>query len=252
MERNSCIHALILSAKNVGEDHRLISVFSKEKGFFEAMQFGGRKSKLRSMVQIFHTGKMWIYTDTVKNQTKITDFEVQNYHPSLRENLEKNWAASLCLELTKKTLCGGENEKGFNLVNAFLDGLDFCLPQETTTALLRFLWRFLALLGQQPDVNYCATCGKPLTRVGIFSLKDTNFVCSDCINNLSIESEQNIILSGEALRFLDAINRLPPKESRKITLSPNAYQLLQNVMFTLIEKITEIKLNTLNFQQIML
>lgn len=245
MERNSQVHALILTAKNIGEDHRLITIFSKEKGVFTAMQFGGRKSKLRSMIQPFHLGKMWLYTDSVKGQTKITDFHVESYRPELRESLEKNWAANLCLELVLKTQCGGDNENGFTLVNAFLEGLNFSSKKEVKLALIRFLWRFLGLMGQKPDVSYCGKCGKPLTTIGIYDSTELCFFCNDCT---VIDSNSNFhypSLSGESLRFLESVSNLSPKESRNITLSPNASSELQSILFLLIEKSCDTKLKTL-------
>lgn len=247
MERNSQVHALILSSKNIGEDHRLITIFSKEKGVFTAMQFGGRKSKLRSMIQPFHFGKMWLYTDSVKNQTKITDFHVESYRPSLRESLEKNWAANICLELVLKTHCGGDNENGFTLVNAFLDGLDFSQKDDVKVALIRFLWRFLGLMGQRPDVSFCGKCGKPLTTIGLYDSSELCFFCTDCTvtDNNSNFTFTTPSLSGEALRFLENVSKLSPKESRNLSISSTAISQLQNILFSLIEKSCDTKLKTL-------
>lgn len=242
MERNFATDALILSCKNVGEDHRLITIFTKDKGIISAMQFGGRKSKLRAMVQIFHSGKIWLYHDPVKDQMRITDFDVISFRPSLRENLDKNWAANLCLELVQKTHCGADNENGFILVNAFLDGLDFSKPEETAISTFRFLWRFLALLGQQPDIRFCSKCANPLNTHGIFSLRELEFVCNNC----KIPNDKEFILCGECLNFLKMVNTLPPKESRKITLSEKAQQELNWILFQMTEKLLDIKLKTLN------
>ncbi len=247
MERNSSVQGLILSARTFGESNRLITVLSPERGIFNAVQYGGKKSRLRSMVQIFHSGKMWIYEDAVKEQIKITDFDVTSYRPSLRESLLKNWAASVAMEIILKTNCADENEKSWILANGFLDGLNFVKEDETKIALLRFIWRYLNLLGLQADTTKCCICHSPLTTIGIYSKFESSFVCSDCSDASS--GEQSLFaLSGESLRFLEAVKNKSSKESRAIKLSENANFELQKALFILIENAAGTKLNTLKIK----
>ncbi len=247
MERNSSVHGLILSARPCGENNRIVTVLSSERGLFDAMQYGGRKSRLRSMVQIFHSGTMWIYEDNAKEQIKITDFDVSSYRLSLRESLIKNWAASVAMEVILKTKCAGENEKCWILANAFLDGLDFTDESETKTALLRFLWRYLNLMGLDAQTSVCSLCQKPLTTLGIYSKSESSFICSDCFQTAFNENSP-FALSGEALRFLEAVKYKSSKESRAIKLSDNAKGELQNALFTLIENAAGSKLNSLKIK----
>lgn len=245
MERNSVVSALILSSRPMGEDNRCVSIFSPELGVFDAIQYGGRKSRLRSVVQSFHSGKMWLYTDASKTFPKITDFDVTSYRPSIRESLEKNWAASLCCELILKTHCAGDFQKGWYITSGFLDGLDFSDESECRTALLRFLWRFLSLLGLQANTSECIRCGSPLTTIGFYISTEGSFVCPNCFNN-SIEQTQKIFsLSGEALRYLEAVSERTPKESRTLPISAKATKELEDTLFYLIEKAAEARLKTI-------
>ena len=66
-ERNLCTEVLILTVKNQGENNRVICALSPELGIFYAILYGGPKSKLKSLVQPFYSGKMWLYDDTLRN-----------------------------------------------------------------------------------------------------------------------------------------------------------------------------------------
>lgn len=247
MERNSCVHGLILLSRPYGENNRIITLLTSERGLIDAMQFGGRKSRLRSMLQLFHSGKIWLYENPSKEQIKITDFDVTSYRPTLRESLVKNWAASVAMETVLKTKCAGEKEKAWILANAFLDGIDISDESEAKVALLRFLWRYLDLLGLQADTKNCAHCFSPLTTVGIYSKSDSSFVCPDCAEAF-VNEQKPFALSGEALRFLEAVKNKSSKESRAIKLSENARGQLQNALFTLIENAAGTSLYTLKIK----
>ena len=106
MNRNFFCDVIILSSRIFGEDNRIFTVLSHEYGVFDAVLYGGRKSKLRSMCSPYHCGKMWFYRDEKRKSIKITDFDVVEYHLSIRENLYKTYAAALCSELVIKTKNG--------------------------------------------------------------------------------------------------------------------------------------------------
>ena len=63
MNRNFFCDVIILSSRIFGEDNRIFTVLSHEYGVFDAVLYGGRKSKLRSMCSPYHCGKMWFYRD---------------------------------------------------------------------------------------------------------------------------------------------------------------------------------------------
>src|SRR5574344_858246 len=111
MPRNTSFESLILSTRPQGENNRSVCAFSSDDGIFYATLYGGPKSKLRALASPFNRGRMWLYRDEVRKTAKITDFDVQNFHPSFRENLYKSWAASLAAEVILKTKCAGSAEQ---------------------------------------------------------------------------------------------------------------------------------------------
>ena len=115
--RNFSTPALILSTQISGENNRRVTVFSPDEGIHFATLYGGPKSKLRSLVSPMNSGVIYLYRDEVKNQTKITDFDVKNYHLSFRENLFKTYAASFATEILIKTKCAGSPKEAWKIIN---------------------------------------------------------------------------------------------------------------------------------------
>ncbi len=187
-------------------------MLTREEGLNKSLLYGGPKSKLRSLIQQFNSGTVWLYEDKEKQSSKITDFEPVTIHESLKANLLKIWAASLAAEIVIKTQAAGESESSFVLLSAFLSGIDAADEKGTRLGTIRFLWRYLGLLGVQPPV-------------------------SDCRDRFKLDSE--------AEGYLEAMNSRKPGEVRQITITASSVHQLKNMTFSLIEEAAGRKLNTI-------
>ncbi|MEE3436013.1 MAG: DNA repair protein RecO C-terminal domain-containing protein [Treponema sp.] len=159
MNRNVSKEALVLSVKETAQDNRSVRLLTKE-GMEWATLFGGPKSKLRGAVSPWNRGVAYIYKNEEKQSAKITDFDVKKYHPTFRESLFKSFAASLAGEIVLKSSAAGSPEQCYVLLNGFLDGMDLLGEDEARLGLLRFLWRYLDLLGVRPQTQFCSRCQK--------------------------------------------------------------------------------------------
>ena len=226
-ERNKRTDAVIVSVREQGENNRSVCVFSPDEGIFYATLYGGAKSRYRALVQQFHSGIIYFYDDEVKKNRKLTDFDVKKQHTSLRTSLYKFWAANLAAELLIKTKCAGDNKSSFVLFNALIDGMDAVDEKEARLGMLRFLWRYLGLLGVQPDAGHCASCGGIPGRTNIYSPGINGFLCPDCSLPLSKE-DSPILLTKEALDYLEAINNETPAFVRRIELDTQSEYSLKS------------------------
>ena len=251
MERNFSDEAIILSVSPAGEHNRCACVFSGRSGIFYAVLYGGPKSKLRSLVSPWNRGKLFLYRD--KKYVKITDFDVRNFHPSFRENLFKSWAASLAAELLIKTKCAGSPAETWMLLNGFLDGLELCDEKNGRLGLIRFLWRYIGLLGVRPDASHCVRCGASFftgtsadnevlytgTRI-VFNAAENGFLCSSCACGKDEDS-----LSIEAVRYLAATAEMTPREARIRQIDHSSENEIKQLVFLLTEAAAGTKLKSL-------
>jgi DNA repair protein RecO (recombination protein O) len=257
MTRTLCYDGLVLSVRNFGEGHREIQLLAKGRGLLRAAVFGGAKSKLKSLAAPWHSGRIWLYENPVKNSIKVTDFDVTAFRPSLRENLFKTWAASLCTELIVRTN-GGDSDSLFPLVCGFLDGLDIADETEGRAGMLRFLWRWLTLMGLNPDLELCARCSTPTryriaipsvtaygnnSEIGVlyYSAYESGFICENCSR-----PEERIFPADQAVRdYLLAVSSLSPATVRSLPLQKDTIRDMKKLLFFLAEKAVDGKLNTL-------
>lgn len=244
--------ATVISLKPLGENNQSVTLLTKSKGIIYATLYGGPKSRLRSLVNQWHSGTIFLYDTPEKNQIKISDFDVKNYHVSFGENLFKNYAASLACELAIKTRCAGSPEHCWHLINGFLDGLELANEDQGHVGLIRFLWRYLALLGIQPQVHDCGICGKsflePLLTPDCktyYNIVENNFICADCFSNENQNHNLLFSLDISALQYLIGLSVLEPSEARKLKIDRQDYNQLKELVFFLIENAVGSKLNTI-------
>lgn len=250
MNRSSSKSAIILNLKTLGENNSSVTILTPEDGIIYATLYGGPKSRFRSLISPYNTGRIWLYENPEKNQIKISDFEPVNFHLSFSQSLYKTYAAALASELTIKTHCGGSNQQAFTLLQGFLDGMDLCTEDQSRLGLIRYLWRYLQLLGVQPDTSCCGLCGTDFftsqfayDKISYYNISDNCFVCSDCL------SRQNKTDFGQlnygAVYYLYGITNLSPKEARNIKIDKNSYEQLKQIVFFLIENNAGCKLNSI-------
>ena len=252
MNRNSIVQGLVLATKPVGENNRLATVLTPDRGVLTAMVFGGRKGKLKSSVSPYHSGTMWLYIDAVKQSIKVNDFDPVKYRSDIRTNLYKTYAAALCAEIIIKNHCFASNVITPNhfedttelwvLANAFLDGLHVSSENEARIGTLRFIWRYLGYLGVQYDTERCNYCQNPIS----WYIQEQGFLCNDCSHHEDKNSGSLLFPVGqESAHYLEAIMKLEPKAVRAMPLSQQSVQELHELLFYLIQHSTPSKLQTL-------
>ena len=242
MNRNFFCPVIILSSRQFGEDNRIFTVLTQEYGVFDAVLYGGRKSKLRSVCSPYHYGTMWFYRDEKRNSIKITDFDVTEYHLPIRESLYKTYAAALCSELVIKTKNGHHQDELATLwvlVKGFLDGLGFAKDEEAKVGLVRFLWRFLVFLGYAPNPHSCSICGGELKTVVSYSSYASGFVCQNC------KQEDCYNFTDEAINYLQILCTESPAEVRKAIIHENSLQNLKEFLFEELQKNTGLRFQTI-------
>lgn len=262
MNRNVRIEALVLYVKENAQDNRSVCLLTKA-GLEWATLFGGPKSKLRAAVSPYNSGVAYIYKNQEKNSAKITDFDALKCHPTFRESLFKSFAAALAGEIVFRSSAAGSPEQAFVLLCGFLDGMDLLNEEAARLGLLRFLWRYLELLGVRPDLSFCGRCDKEFDlgdgasiftqealqsslggKFFLYSQAENRFVCSDCF----LPQEAGSRLSERSLCYLKLSSQNDSQSmarARKAVLGGRDYFELKALLFQLTESALGMKLKTL-------
>jgi DNA repair protein RecO (recombination protein O) len=131
-----------------GESNREAVFLTANAGISRAFVYGGAKSKLRSYVSPFHSGGLYLYHDPVRDSYKVTDFDVRNWRPGIRENYDRSMAAAAIAETVIAGFGGGCNwNEALEQANASLDAMELADAANISRVLVHFLWNWAELTG---------------------------------------------------------------------------------------------------------
>lgn len=172
-------YAVVLRRRNLGETDRIVTFFSRERGKFDAVAKGARKpkSKLASATEPFRTVKLMCAVG--KNLDIVSQCETEQAFNRIRSDLGKIAAASQVAEL-----CSGlvpehqPNPPFFDLLEQALELID--RSDRPGRVALGFLMQSAAMLGYDPVLGACASCGRATADRVAFSPTAGGVVCSSC------------------------------------------------------------------------
>ena len=261
--RNLVYEALILRMRESPAGDRILTLMTAEAGLMDVFVFGGPKSKLRSLASPFASGRAFVYADPAKDFRKLSDFEVRDFYPALREELGRLWAAGLVAELLIKTSGGGGD---FPPCSSWAGTRSRPStpkpPGRSDYAVALFLWRLVALLGLAPDAGVCVSCGREL-RSGLgggsgpdgkpgcgraepcaYSFGAEGFLCETCAAGSRLapaerSSEELLPLGPAALSWLRGSEGRPFHGAVSAGLDEGSLRDLKTLVFGLARRAAE-------------
>ncbi len=243
MTRSSSFPALILRTYPVGEIHLGVRLLTAEQGVVQALAHGARsaRGKLRGVVGPFHSGLCYLYSDPVKNSHKITDFDVRSFRTGIREDLDRYCTAALWIESVLAGHAGGsEAAELFALLENCLDILSEIEPPKVPRIEALFLWRFLDILGAQPEPGRCSLCESiiPGAVEASYSSVTGGFVCSRC------GGVRPPSLSAGARAYLARSDLLSVEEAVELGLAAESMRELRRLLIHITSEVVEVPLRS--------
>jgi DNA repair protein RecO (recombination protein O) len=179
-ERTYRTEAIVLKRSDFGEADRLLTLYSREFGKLKAIAKGARKPQSRKTghVELFMRSQFLL----AKGQELdvITQAEMAEAYPALREDLVLTTYAGYVVELLDRmTAEEGSNPTLYTLLAQSLERL-------TTTDDVRLVARYyelrlLGLAGFQPQLFHCLACGEPVQEQDqFFSSELGGLLCPNC------------------------------------------------------------------------
>jgi DNA repair protein RecO (recombination protein O) len=242
--RSSTTEAVVLRKTRVGEIHKSLTLFSRQRGLINAIAHGAFKikSRLRTTSEPFQVVRAYLYHDPVRDQYKITDMESLAALDGIRKSVQRYYAASLWAEVVIRSYGGGEN---FPVLYDLLVGALRLLEQapDRLVALLscQYLLRFLDLLGQRPDIEHCGLCASELdVRFGAYlSREEQILICSRCARPAALH------LPAGALRYLQSTLGMPLAAAARVGLEEQSLRALKETVYFLVQAVLETNLNAI-------
>ena len=208
--------AIIISSVNLGEADKLVTFFSLDRGKLKGVARNARKSFKRfgAGLEMFTHCRLQLYEREHQELLRIESTDIIAQFFAITDELDRMAAGSVILELVKELVPEGERNASVFPLLAHI--LKFLNDGEDPNFLLKiFEIRFLSLLGYQPRLDRCLSCGNQPKGEMIFLGMKGGVLCPDCIVS---SGEPQVRLSQGAVGFyyhalrmeLDKVCRLKP------------------------------------------
>ena len=210
--------AIIISSMNLGEADKLVTFFSLDRGMLKGVAKNARKSFKRfgAGLEAFTYCRLHLFEREYQELARIESADIIEQHPAIGADLGSAAAGAVMLEMVREMSPLGErNAAAFLLLSHVLHLLD---EGEDPVFLLRiFEIKFLSLLGYQPKLDHCLSCGCQPRGEMVFEGMKGGVLCMDCV--VSSGDGQVRLTPGavgfyyQALRMdMDKICRLKPSQ----------------------------------------
>lgn len=172
---------IILKSFDFRETSRIATFFTKDFGKVKGVLKGIRKDprKFGSSVEKFSLNDIVYYQYRNSDIHLVSQCDMKDYYPGLRQDLERMTAASYAAELIDALLPAEENNlKIYHLMQAFLRCLQ--TTSDVSKLVQTFQIKILSLSGFQPHLETCVSCNQNVSETPRFSLRLGGLLCGVC------------------------------------------------------------------------
>ena len=213
--------ALVLHRTDLGENDRILTLFTRERGKLGVVAKGSRKgtSRLSGATELFMTLRLQLAE--ARNLDIITQCEIVDTHSPLRLNLDLLARATYLCELLDRTTEERDTLTSEELFDLTLTALT--LLAKTTTypdgVLHAYELRLLEAIGYAPVLDHCVKTGEPLERrtVGFSPSLGGTVGASE-----RYQVQDALPLSQESLHLMQTFANDEPERLLALTPSPKA------------------------------
>lgn len=217
--------AIIISSMNLGDADKLVTFFSLDRGVLKGVAKNARKSFRRfgAGLEAFTTSRLYLFEREYQDIVRIESVDIISQPVAICNELNRAAAGAVVLELVKELSPPGEcNATVYHLLSHVIALLN--AGEDPVFLLIIFEIRLLSLLGYQPKLDRCLSCGnQPKGNAAFFNLKG-GVLCQDCKVS---SGDPHLNVSPGAVGFhyqtlrmdLDKISRLKPSPGIVMELS---------------------------------
>ncbi len=221
------VEGIILRTNDYSETHKIISLFTKERGKIGLVARGAKKprSRMAAITQPFVYGSFLIQPS--KNLGSLQQGEIIDSMRSIREDIVKTAYAAYIAELTDKVL--EQNEPDVYLWEQFLHTMErLSVDDESEIITMIYELKIFHKGGFAPELRGCVHCGKE-QHITHFSVGEGGFLCSDChhMDPSATPLNEKLFQVLRVIRYadIDRIGNISIKEEnrKKLRLMLNEY-----------------------------
>lgn len=235
----------ILKRDEIRETSILLTAYTRDFGKLKLISKGVRSPEQRyiSAYELFSLDDIVFYERRKKGFFLLSQCELVNFFPKIRDSLEKiSYAAYFAELLNCVTMAGDKNIKLYELLQ---DCLNLLSGKASPKRVARvFEIRVLSALGLMPRLKDCAVCGKKTVKGQAgFSISSGGILCDACRKKTKGTKP---ILAG-TVNFMADIESLPFDKARQIKVSKSVGKEVERLLGSFMDYHLDIRLRTREF-----
>lgn len=190
-----------MAVRNAAHADRVVTLFSRQYGKFDAIAYGARlgKSRLGGALQPFAEVRLSLVVEP--NSSVIKQCEVLTSLREIRENVTLIAYGAMLVELVNELWPLQQSD--FAAYDTLLAGLNTLSRRNPRITALACGWQLVALAGFEPHLQECLVCGARMdgySGAG-FSSKQGGVVCAACRQSEPHFSESMAVLLSQLLQL---------------------------------------------------
>lgn len=219
--------AVVIKTYDLRETSRIGVFFSRDYGKVKGVLKGIRKDprKFGSSVDRFSVNDIVYYQYAKSDLHLISQCDMRNFYPGLRQDLKKMTAASYGMELIDAIM--PDEEPNEDIYRLLLDYLDSLQREDDISRLVHMLQiKILLFSGFRPHLDACVQSGRPITGEARFSMKFGGLVGPD----VQVNDAQSVQISKGAVSSILHIEKSDWPQCLRLGLSPKIRSELKYVL----------------------
>jgi len=221
--------AIVFRAFPVGEQDKIVSFFSRQKGLLKGVAKGSRKfgNRFGSSLEPFSYIQIYFYEKERKELVTISNCDLLESFIDIQRDLKVSLTLSYFSELVEEFFPSmAKNEILFRLFLSTLQTLKKGGDPEISATYFE-AW-LLKIAGLLPDMKNCQKCHKPITTSGWLSSQKDGVFCDACA---SMKKEHII---PETDLFLKWIKQHPQPLGKNFPFPPSQIKTIHKTLQTII------------------
>ena len=245
------VNGIVLRRIDFAETDRIVTLYARERGKISGIAKGARKpiSRLAGATETLSHGRYQLATG--KTLDVITQAEVKDSFPRIRGDLNRVANATYMAELVDKLV--EEHEPNADLFDLLLSALYLMeRPNDPEKIVHMFELQFVKLVGYEPTLDKCLSCGKPPADDVFFSASLGGVVCRACpesVGECGPLPEDAIQISRETSVTMQKLLAADAPEVERMEIPREVMDQIARVMKWHIRYRAERELKSLEFLQ---
>ena len=175
---------LVLQTYRFGDTSKILRLLTRDYGPVSALARGAfrPRSRMAGVLEPFVEGSVTLYMKANRDLHTLSGFELVRARQALGSDMSRFAGASVLAELVLRLAPAERDDLLFETLRSGLDDLLEVEPEHVPAVSVARIWRLVGVLGFQPALDACLSCGLPVPDGdgASFDTSGGGLVCGRC------------------------------------------------------------------------